>query len=190
MIRTPWESLSVSLTAESAQLKSVGSRIILSLSLSVALYLCVQYHPRRRRVTIAFWVRWHAFRVVAVCTWVCTNKATKQNKATNKSAQCECIDKKYMCINECALFLWYFVWFVVSDWMTKKHIENRDGSVEMLRRPLSVSFKYYENYNDPSNKLKFKMVGVTLSFSLSIYRKLIYRLPHYLISFCPYDATD
>lgn len=74
--------------------------------------------------------------------------------------------------------------------MTKKHIENRDGSVEMLRRTLSVSFKYYENYNDPSNKLKFKMVGVTLSFSLSIYRKLIYRLPHYLISFCPYDATD
>lgn len=29
----------------------------------------------------------------------------QQNKTTNKSPQCECIDKIYMCINECALFL-------------------------------------------------------------------------------------
>lgn len=80
------------------------SRIILSLS--VALHLCVQYHLRRRRVTIAFWVRWHAFRVVAAYVRV-HKQSNKTKQQTNRPSASVSI-KKYMCtmcINECALFL-------------------------------------------------------------------------------------
>lgn len=77
------ESHSLSLSRQGERNFSAGSldcptsRIILSLS--VALHLCVQYHLRRRRVTIAFWVRWHAFRVVAAYVRV--------HKQSNKTKQ-------------------------------------------------------------------------------------------------------